>query len=312
MALFLLAKLVGDLHGITASRVCQLVKYYRTNGVYPAAEAWQPCCCRLSSLRLDILFVKATLRIGTKALEIYLREIKGFSIGNRTIHRILMEDSMTYPDPKKGICHRPWVRYEREFSLEAVHMDRHVSKFNGKRVCVVLNDASRMILAGKKFDAATTQNSISVLKLVYQADLPHGKTGEIITDHGSQLLASQWLDHCFGLQPCFYTNKRDCYGEANHVCEEHCRKMGIKHNLSNITIRKVMERWRDGSRCTKQFRTEFSSLDEMQIWYNTVMPHQRLDWNIMKTPDEAFIRKLRVNTENHSERQQKDNTEIPA
>ncbi len=148
------ATLVGDLHGITASRVYQLVKYYRTNGVYPIPlKRGLPAAVVSPSIRLKILSAKATLRIGTKELGKYLREIKGFSIGNRAIHRILLEESMTHPDPKKGIRHRPWVRYEHEFSLEAVHMDWHVSKFNGKQVCVVLDDARRMILAGKEFDA---------------------------------------------------------------------------------------------------------------------------------------------------------------
>jgi hypothetical protein len=32
------AKLIDDLHGITESRVYQLVKYYRTNGVYPVPQ----------------------------------------------------------------------------------------------------------------------------------------------------------------------------------------------------------------------------------------------------------------------------------
>ncbi len=96
------AKLVGDFHGITASRVYQLVKSHRTNGVYPVPQKHgRPVAIVSPSLRLEIFSAKANLRIGTKALGKYLREINECSIGNRSIHRILLEESMTHPDPEK-------------------------------------------------------------------------------------------------------------------------------------------------------------------------------------------------------------------
>lgn len=64
---------------------------------------------------------------------------------------------MTKPDPSKSIKKRPWVRYERKHSLSAIHMDWHMSKSNGKWVCAVLDDASRMILASGEFEAATVK-----------------------------------------------------------------------------------------------------------------------------------------------------------
>ena len=282
-------KLVADLHGITASRVYQLVKSYRQNGVYPTPQKrGLPVVVVSSSVRLEIISSKSHLRLGTKALGKYLREIKGIPVGNRAIHRILLEEKMTKPEPQKGIRTRPWVHYEREFSLDAVHMDWHVSKYNGTMVCVVLDDASRMILAGGEFDAATTQNSILMLDFAYQRSLPYGKIREVITDHGSQ----------------FYANRRDCYGEANHAFEEYCKNMGIKHILCKYNHPQSngkVERW---FQIYKQFREEFASLEEMLVWYNTIRPHQSLDWDTMETPDKAFIRKL-----NHKQKENHQKTE---
>ena len=53
-----------------------------------------------------------------------------------------------------------WIRYEREQSLTAVHLDWHSCKINGKELYVILYDSSRCILAGDEFDAATAENSI--------------------------------------------------------------------------------------------------------------------------------------------------------
>ncbi len=65
---------------------------------------------------------------------------------------------------KKRKTGKPWIRYERKYSLSAVHIDRYDSKVNRKQVYVVLDDASRKVLSGGEFHHATTENSITVLK----------------------------------------------------------------------------------------------------------------------------------------------------
>ena len=36
------------------------------------------------------------------------------------------------------------------------------------------------------------------------------------------------------------------------------------------------------------------------VWYNTIRPHQSLDWDTIETSDKAFIRKLKhKQKENH-------------
>jgi hypothetical protein len=65
-----------------------------------------------------------------------------------------------------SIKRKAWIRYEREHSLTAVHLDWHTSKINGKELCVVLDDSSRCILAGNEFDEATAENSINLVQEV--------------------------------------------------------------------------------------------------------------------------------------------------
>ena len=53
------------------------------------------------------------------------------------------DDKTRTTHKKVFVLTRTWGRYEREFSLDTVvHMDWHVSKYQGKMVCVVLDDAS--------------------------------------------------------------------------------------------------------------------------------------------------------------------------
>jgi transposase InsO family protein len=54
---------------------------------------------------------------------------------------------------------RKWVRYEREYSMSAGHIDWHERDGTDIKVCVVLDDASRMILASEEFPEINTENS---------------------------------------------------------------------------------------------------------------------------------------------------------
>jgi hypothetical protein len=59
----------------------------------------------------------------------------------------MLEKGYASKQENKQKRRKPWVRYEQEHSLSAVHMDWNVSRaVPGKQVCVVLDDASRKIL----------------------------------------------------------------------------------------------------------------------------------------------------------------------
>ena len=85
-------------------------------------------------------------------------------------------------------------------------------------VCAVLDEASRMILSGGEFSAATAENSINLLREAYEEYQHIAPIREVITDHGSQ----------------FYANKRDLQVNAEHSFELFCKEMGIQHILARV------------------------------------------------------------------------------
>ena len=120
-------------------------------------------------------------------------------IPHNTIHRIMLEKGFAREQESKQKRRKPWVRYERDHSLSAVHMDWHISRaVSGKQVCVVLDDASRKVLSGGEFESASAENSVFLLKeALERADLSYNLSiRECISDHGTQ----------------FYADKRDKHG----------------------------------------------------------------------------------------------------
>jgi transposase InsO family protein len=101
----------------------------------------------------------------------------------------MIENGYASLQPSKQKRRKPWIRYERDHSLSAVHMDWHVSKVvSGMQVCVVLDDASRKVLSGGEFSNATAENSILLLaNALWQCRLSYNLgIRECISDHGTQ------------------------------------------------------------------------------------------------------------------------------
>jgi len=63
-------------------------------------------------------------------------------------------------------------------------------------------------------------------------------------------------------------------------------KCKIKHPQSNGKI----EKWWD---CYERNRKAFKTLEEFVNWYNCVKPHRSLNFDVLETPEQAFIRKRR-------------------
>jgi putative transposase len=82
---------------------------------------------------------------------------------------------------KKKKRRKPWIRYERKHSLTVVHLDWHTSGVNGKEVCVVLDDSSRLVLAGGEFSKATSSASIELVRKALNEFGGIRKIQEVIT-----------------------------------------------------------------------------------------------------------------------------------
>jgi transposase InsO family protein len=123
-------------------------------------------------------------RFGARMLEVAIRKIYKTCLSHNRIHIYLKASGLAQDDPNKK-KRRKWVRYERKHSLSAGHIDWYEWDGTRIKVCVILDDASRMILAGGEFDAINTENSIMVVDQMVERYWWLCPLRELIFDHGS-------------------------------------------------------------------------------------------------------------------------------
>jgi putative transposase len=256
-----------------------LYKEYKTTGQIPIIgvnigrpkkeilDEWKDIILKeYEAFRLNALYMEKT---------IYARH--KIRIPHNTIHKVMLEHNLSKQEKNKQKRRKPWIRYERKHSLSAVHMDRHESKINGKQLCSVLDDASRKVLAAGEFDNATEEKSLELLKRAIEKYEFLCPIFAVITDHGSQ----------------FYANKRDKKGNAKHGFEIFLKERGINQILCGVNHPQTNGKQEKFHDFYKNHRARFNSLVELVGWYNN-RPHGSLNLRRAETPNEAFIRKMRL------------------
>lgn len=201
-------------------------------------------------------------KLSASILRPIIKSKYGIDINHNRINCILKDAGFVKPMDKK-VRKKPWVRYEREHSLTAVHMDWLEDTERGKWICSVLDDASRMILSYGEFDHATGEASVLLLKKA----LEYGNIKEVITDQGSQFTSEEFVKIC----------------QENNIKQIFSR---VKHPQTNGKI----ERWFG---LYRQKRDLFPSLKEFVYWYNQIKPHLSLNFEELETPAQAFRRKYK-------------------
>jgi putative transposase len=263
--------------GITPRRFRQIHKINRLTGYIPAIgvnlgrpkkevpEEWKEIIKEeYEKFRQNALYQEKTIFARCK-----------IRIPHNTIHKVMLEFGFAKEQESKQKRRKPWIRYEREHSLSAVHIDWHESKINGKQLCTILDDASRKVLAAGEFDNATEENSLKVMTEAIEKNVPLYPIRSVISDHGSQ----------------FYANKRDKNGNADHPFEIFLKEKGIKQILCGVNHPQTNGKQEKFHDFYKNHRGRFDSLDKMVIWYNN-RPHGSLNLRRAETPNEAFIRKM--------------------
>jgi putative transposase len=268
---------VAGQFNVSRRRVQQLVKEYRETGGMPVLRrpGRRPYAAYPPDLRGEVLRARRKLRCGAVGIGNYLRRVRGLRVDNNVIHQILLEMGMAKEEPNKKGRRKPWIRYEREYSLSAGHMDWYQHR-DGRWVCVVLDDASRKVLAGGEYNARSADAAVELLQRVLDKYGSIRRLREVITDHGSE----------------FYANKRGKDGNAKHRFEEFCRAQGIRQILCRYNHPQSngkLEKWFD---LYRRHRDGFDCFEEFVHWYNCVRPHMSLDWRNLETPEKAFWRKL--------------------
>jgi putative transposase len=193
----------------------------------------------------------------------------GKHINHNRIHRILLELGMAKKKGKKDIRKKDWIRYERRHSLTAVHIDWYYCSRQQLWIFAVIDDASRKLLALVECKSPTTEASIEGMKHA----MKHGKIMQCISDHGSQFISNIGGDSRFKE-----------FLDENDIQQILCR---IKHPQSNGKVEKFFDLYQNK-------RSLFKSKEEFIVWYNEIRPHSSLNFELLETPSQAFIRKMKA------------------
>ena len=103
--------------------------------------------------------------------------------------------------------------------------------------------------------------------------LLHGRIKQCISDHGSTF-TSNFIDA---------DSKFRDYLKSKEIKPILCK---IKHPQSNGKIEKWFEVY-------DKHREAFKTIEEFISWYNDLRPHRSLKFDMLETPSQAFIRKLK-------------------
>ena len=191
-------------------------------------------------------------------------------INHNRVHRILLDLGYAKKKPKKDIRKKKWKRYERRHSLTAVHIDWHCIR-DEEWAFGVEDDASRKMLSLTECCSPTTDKSIDGM----DEALKHGQIRQCINDHGTQFIKT------ISEQDSRFVEYLKSKGIKQILCK-------IKHPQSNGKI----EKWFD---IYVRHRSAFKTKEEFLYWYNEVRPHRALKFDILETPQQAFLRKMRKN-----------------
>jgi putative transposase len=257
--------------GISIRRVNQVWKEYQLSGKIP--EIGKKSGRPVKPLKQEeINLVKETYlkyKVSADSLEKLINRDFNLHIGHNKIHKILVYLGFAQKKKWKDIRKIKWIRYERRHSLTAVHIDWYFDSITRNYAFAVLDDASRKLLALIECLSATTEASIEGIKIA----LKHGKIKQCISDHGSQFTSNIGGESVF----------KD-FLDSNNIEQILCR---VKHPQSNGKVEKFFSLY-------KTKRSHFSTKEEFMVWYNEIRPHKSLNFGVLETPDQAFVRKLKA------------------
>jgi len=263
---------IARIQKISRYYVYKLAAKYKTEGssAYDGKKSGRP------KIGINPSFVKKIVEIrqrddyGSEKIYFVMKR-DGFGVSQHIIQRILDEQGLTEPCPKRR-GKRKYVRYQWPISNYMWHCDW--SEYKGKWYCVFIDDRSRKIMGAGLFDNATTKNALFVL---YQAILANGVCPVIIlSDKGAQ----------------FYANKYDKTGKKGiSQFEKELEKLGIDFWTSrrgHPQTNGKMEKWFDTVK--KRFRKHpEEGLHQFVNWYNQTRIHHALNYD---TPEKIYWEKL--------------------
>lgn len=188
------------------------------------------------------------------------------------IHKILKDKGLARNEPMKQ-HRRKWVRYERRHSLSLVHSDWF--EFDGWKIILIEDDASRFITGYGKFKHATAENTLKVIK----QSLKYGKPKQFHSDHGS----------------VYTSNDGPNTKKGESLVEKYLKGIGVqqifarvKHPQSNGKLERLVG-------TIKKLWKHTGTFEKAVKLYNYTRPHMSLTTSEgrLRTPYQAFLEKKR-------------------
>jgi len=263
---------IARIQKISRRYVYKLVAKYKKEGIsaYEGKKSGRP------KISINPSFVKKVVQIrqdddyGSEKIHFVMKK-KGAGVSQHIIQRILDEQGLTEPCPKRR-GKRKYVSYQWPISNYMWHCDW--STYRGYEYCAFIDDRSRKIMAAGKFKHATTKNALFVL---YQAMLTNKVCPAIVlSDKGPQ----------------FYANNYDKTGKKGiSEFEKELKKLGIDFWTSRRNHPQTngkMEKWFDTMK--KRFKKHpDESFQDFVRWYNEKRIHHALAYD---TPEKVYWEKV--------------------
>jgi len=263
---------IASVQKVSVRRVQQIYAQYKRTGQMPSLRrSGRPVKEISEEERRIVLEAYARFRSNALYLEALISKFYRIKMSHRRIHAIMVSEGISVEDFRKR-TRKKWIRYEREHSNSLWHADWHEiddARWEGKKLVVYEDDASRYIVGYGVFDNATSENSVKVLE---EAMARNARPASILTDNGSP----------------FTTNPQAVLENAPTSFEHCLMKHRIGHILSRVRHPQTngkIEKFFDIFDKKVKF---FNSVEEFMEWYNTVRPHGALNLKEAETPVQAY------------------------
>jgi len=210
---------IAKIQHITRKRVDQIWKLYRDTGtiLIIGQKMGQPKKAITAEELVAIDEAYKRFRFGARMLEIIIRKVYELNISHNRIHKYLMDRGLARAERSKR-KQREWVRYERDHSMSAGHINWYEDDSSGLKLCAVLDDSSRKILAAGEFATINTKNTIVVVERAVQEYGQICPLRELIMDHGSE----------------FGAHRRDENGYWDSEFKQYLETRGIRPILARV------------------------------------------------------------------------------
>jgi len=251
---------IADFLQVTRQRIYQLIHRFLDTETIPVQN--KP---GRKSQEIDdgtenlVLQLYDSFDLGPVLLEKKIEEVVGVHIPHNTIYRILLRNDLIEENMKKK-KQRKWVRFEREHAMSLWQGDWKQLTVNGRKIWLIafMDDASRLITCYGTFDAPTIESVITVLEKGFRE---YGTPEEILTDHGTQFVASRNRD------------------EARHTFKEFLEMKGIRHIVAGISHPQTNGKIERFFGEVERRIPKFGSMERMVHWHNVIKPHMSLDYD---------------------------------